>query len=170
MKKCSFTLRTHIWTLPFLLFISFTSFPMVWKTMPSPCHSSSLSTFSVTRAPLTPIAPGSKSSFRTFGYIFINSANLVFFFIIPVAFLTAIFWICFYWSAPIKYITLGKGMAMELDKIYISPESYNEILEYHVPINACVRILAKFPYHVLSGRIFAVPTTLFGTRNSISCF
>ena len=29
IKKCSFTLRTHIWTLPFLLFFSFTSFPMV---------------------------------------------------------------------------------------------------------------------------------------------
>ena len=60
-------------------------------------------------------------------------------------------------------------MAMELDKIYISPESYNEILENYIPINACVRILAKFPYHVLSGRIFAVPTTFFGTQKDISC-
>ena len=28
-KKCIFTLRTHIWTFPFLLFFSFTSFPFV---------------------------------------------------------------------------------------------------------------------------------------------
>ena len=116
-SKCIFTLRTHIWTFPFILVISFTSFPIVRETIPCPGHSSSFSTFPMTRAPLPPITPSSKSFLRTFGYIFINSANLVFLFIILFAFLAAIFRICFYWSAPTKQTTLRKKMDMELARI-----------------------------------------------------